>query len=213
MATTTGYLSFGKKNLPSPSIETEISFAIVFLVVKSDARKFRCLKNGPLQRLFSGKHSLALIPLSLNKFVSITEQSVFKFAYDDATVTVFFSSKSVGRSSVTSSCFSRLVVNYLSFRQKYDDCENLEILFFPDNFFLQFLDKILKNDERWKKLQLRKKSFLKSFCTKLTFTLEESIVSRAVKIFEAVDIIFALGTHLSGKESYCRFCALSILVS
>ena len=142
-----------EKNLPSPSIETEISFAIVFLVVKSDARKFRCLKNGPLQRLFSGKHSLALIPLSLNKFASITEQSVFKFAYDDATVTVFFSSKSVGRSSVTSSCFSRLVVNYLSFRQKYDDCENLEILFFPDNFFLQFLDKILKNDERWKKLQ------------------------------------------------------------
>ena len=119
-----------EKNLPSPSIETEISFAIVFLVVKSDARKFRCLKNGPLQRLFSGKHSLALIPLSLNKFASITEQSVFKFAYDDATVTVFFSSKSVGRSSVTSSCFSRSVVNYLSFRQKYDDCENLEILYF-----------------------------------------------------------------------------------
>ena len=90
MATTTGYLSFGKKNLPSPSIETEISFAIVFLVVKSDARKFRCLKNGPLQRLFSGKHSLALIPLSLIKFASITEQSVFKFAYVDADSIFFF---------------------------------------------------------------------------------------------------------------------------
>ena len=79
-----------KKNLPSPSIETEISFAIVFLVVKSDARKFCCLKNGPLQRLFSGKHSLAIIPLSLIKFASITQQSVFKFAYDGGDSIFFF---------------------------------------------------------------------------------------------------------------------------
>ena len=33
---------------------------------------------------------MALIPLSLNKFASITEQSVFKFAYDDGDSIFFF---------------------------------------------------------------------------------------------------------------------------